>query len=109
MTPTSKFKWIKYPFEYFNKVQSFIVNKQYYAKNYNLVLATNTSTGKTICAEMFMGWTLYKEKKKVVYVSPLKSLTQEKYVQWQDRFPDKEICISTSDYSDDKKILKKLQ
>lgn len=106
---TNQYKYIKYPFEKFNKVQSLIVKNKYYEKDFNVILATNTSTGKTICSELFIGQTLYKQKKKIVYVSPLKSLTQEKYDDWKDKFSDKKICILTSDFSDDSKILSKLK
>jgi helicase len=106
---TDNYKYIKYPFEKFNKVQSVIVKNIYYEKNYNIVLATNTSTGKTICAELLIGQTLYKQNKKVIYVSPLKSLTQEKYDDWKIKFKDKSICILTSDFSNDKNVLTKLK
>jgi replicative superfamily II helicase len=36
--------------------------------------------------------------KVVLYASPLKALTQEKYDDWQKRFPNKKIAILTSDY-----------
>lgn len=35
---------------------------------------------------------------KILYMSPLKSLTQEKYEDWRKRWPDKRICILTGDY-----------
>ena len=108
LTHVSKYSYIKYPFEKFNKVQSLIVNKRHYEKDINLVLATNTSTGKTVSAELFIGQTLYKQNKKVIYVSPLKSLTQEKYDDWKVKFADKEICILTGDYNNDDKVLQKL-
>lgn len=106
---TSSYEYIKYPFSNFNKVQSLLVDQNYYKKNINLVLATNTSTGKTVAAELFMGHALYKQNKKVIYVSPLKSLTQEKYDDWSNKFKDKTVTILTSDYSNDSKIFDKLQ
>lgn len=95
--PTSSYPHIKYNFPTFNRVQSTLIGKVGYDTDCNLVLGTATSTGKTISAEIFMGHTL-NEGKKVVYVSPLKSLTQEKYSDWSETFADKNICILTGDY-----------
>lgn len=98
-TPTADFKHLTYPFEYFNRVQSTIYQNGYHIKDNNLVLGTTTSSGKTISAELFMGDVLHASDRTVMYVSPLKSLTQEKYDEWQKTFPDKKICILTGDYS----------
>ena len=70
----------------------------YQAKDVNLVLGTTTSSGKTIAAELFMGRTLMRKMKKVLYISPLKSLTEEKYQEWKKTFPKHNICILTGDY-----------
>ena len=45
-----------------------------------------------------MGYTLNKQKK-VLYCSPLRSLTNEKYEDWQKIFPEYKICIMTGDYN----------
>lgn len=95
--PTSSYPHINYKFPTFNRVQSTLIGKVGYDTDCNLVLGTATSTGKTISAEIFMGHTL-SEGGKVVYVSPLKSLTQEKYSDWSETFADKNICILTGDY-----------
>lgn len=95
--PTSSYPHIKYNFPTFNKVQSTLIGKVGYETDCNLVLGTATSTGKTISAEIFMGHTLA-QGAVVVYVSPLKSLTQEKYSDWSETFADKNICILTGDY-----------
>ena len=94
---TSRYPHIKYPFSHFNRVQSTILEKVGYDTDVNIVLGTRTSSGKTICAELLMGDTLTKGKK-VVYISPLKSLTQEKFDDWSELFEDYKICILTGDY-----------
>lgn len=85
-----------YKFEQFNPVQSAIF--PYRDEDTNIVIGANTSSGKTVCAELLMDETL-KKGKRVIYLSPLKSLTQEKYADWQKRFPDDKICILTGDYT----------
>lgn len=88
-------KGYPYKFDFFNPVQSSVY--PYRAKNVNIVIGANTSAGKTICAEIVME-EVFKRGERVVYLSPLKSLTQEKYDDWQERFSDKTIEIMTGDY-----------
>lgn len=107
LVPTIEYPYIKYPFEFFNRMQSSVIKSVGYDKDVNLVLGTTTSSGKTIAAELFLGHTLA-QKKKVLYVSPLKSLTQEKYDEWTIRFPDYTICILTGDYLLNSKRIEKL-
>ena len=97
LVPTSEYPFQKYNFPFFNRVQSTILKKVGHSADCNLVLGTSTSSGKTVSAEIFMGSTL-DSGKTVVYVSPLKSLTQEKYDDWSETFSDKKICILTGDY-----------
>jgi superfamily II helicase len=97
LVPTSEFKLAQFPFPYFNRVQSTIMREGYWKMDCNLVLGTTTSSGKTVAAELFMNHTL-NEGKRVVYVSPLKSLTQEKYEEWGERYKQFPICILTGDY-----------
>jgi len=92
---TKKYEDHKYSFDSFNIVQSMVFPRR--ADDNNFVISANTSAGKTICAEMMMDSTLA-QSKRVVYMSPLKSLTQEKYDDWQKRFPKENICILTGDY-----------
>lgn len=105
--PTLKYKAWNYPFKNFNPVQSQMM--PYRKQDCNLVIGANTSAGKTICAELIMDHVLRrKTKNRVVYLSPLKALTQEKYEDWQKRFPDEEITILTGDYTLSEKMKKKL-
>ena len=95
---TSAYPFHRYPFLSFNPVQT--ATAPYADKDCNLIIGANTSSGKTICAEMLMDYTLFRpDHNRVIYLSPLKSLTQEKYDDWQQRFPDKTITILTGDYT----------
>lgn len=94
---TKEYKYVSYKFDKFNRMQSTVIRKIGFDSDINLVLGTTTNSGKTIAAELFMGHIL-SQGKKVVYVSPLKSLTQEKFDQWKDTFSDYNICILTGDY-----------
>ena len=94
LVPTNEYKPYQYPFEYFNPVQSMVI--PHIKEDKNVIIGANTSAGKTICAELIMDHVL--KNQRVIYLSPLKSLTQEKYEDWQKRFPDQEITILTGDY-----------
>lgn len=85
-----------YKFEKFNPVQSMVF--PFRDEDTNIVIGASTSAGKTICAELLMEETL-KKKQRVIYLSPLKSLTQEKYDDWKTRFPNHPITILTGDYT----------
>lgn len=84
-----------YHFKLFNPVQS--LTYPFKSEDANIVIGANTSSGKTICAEICMDETL-KLNKRVIYLSPLRSLTREKYDDWQSRFSKYRISILTGDY-----------
>ena len=100
-TPTKKYKPHKYKFDKFNPVQSEVMNHR--TEDKNMIIGANTSAGKTVCAELLMDHVLDKGER-VIYLSPLKSLTQEKYEDWMKRFPDEQITILTGDYVLSEKI-----
>jgi len=52
-------------------------------KNVNVVVATRTSTGKSIVAEMFMADALERGGK-AIFLSPLRAVSREKYEDWTD-------------------------
>ena len=106
LIPTSNFKEWEYPFEFFNPVQSQVFPLA--DTDNNMIIGANTSAGKTIAAELLMDKVLDKDKR-VIYLSPLKALTQEKYDDWQVRFPNDEILIMTGDYTLTNKRKKELQ
>lgn len=101
---TSEYVPFQYPFEKFNPVQSAILPR--IADDKNVIIGANTSAGKTICAELIMDHIL--KNQRCIYLSPLKSLTQEKYEDWQKRFPNEEITILTGDYTLSDEMKKKL-
>ena len=92
---TSEYPHYIYPFEHFNPVQSLVYHKK--DNPNNMIIAANTSAGKTIAAELLIDSTLQK-KQRVIYLSPLKALTEEKYSEWQKRYPGETITIMTGDY-----------
>lgn len=100
VTPCSEYPYHKFPYESFNRVQSVVLQHDLIHKECNMVVGTATSTGKTVVGELFMGPTL-KQGKKVVYCSPLKSLTEEKREDWENSWVkehDYKLCIMTGDY-----------
>lgn len=93
LSSTKDYKSFQYPFEKFNPVQSQVIPHIF--ENKNMIISANTSAGKTICAELLIDEII--KNKKVIYTSPLKSLSNEKFVDWQERFSDKKILILTGD------------
>lgn len=103
--PTADYSYHQYPFEEFNPIQSEMLKYQH--TDSNVVVGANTSAGKTITAEILMDACL-ESGKRAIYLSPLKSLTEEKYEDWSIRYPDEEITILTGDYVLSTKMKKKL-
>jgi hypothetical protein len=58
LVTTQSFAALRYPFPYFNKVQSGILKSKVPFLDCNMVLGTATSSGKTICAELVIAATL---------------------------------------------------
>ena len=114
--PTDSYAPWQYPFPTFNPVQTAMM--PYADQDVNLVVGANTSAGKTVCAELMMDHTMNhqgygevvggKRRNRVIYLSPLKSLTQEKYEDWAVRFPDRTITILTGDYTLSEKMKEQL-
>lgn len=101
---TKLFRYGNYPFEKFNVIQSTVA--KYVEEDNNVVIEAKTSTGKTIMGELFM-WKILREGKKVIYASPLKALTREKWDSWTKKFGEKgyKVAIITGDYKlTDKRI-----
>ncbi len=109
LVPTRLFANAKFPFEYFNPIQSGIFD--YYHKDVNITVAAATSSGKTLCAEMFLADEVRSRGGKGVYIGPLKALTQEKIDDWTNKdhhFHDLKISICTGDYIITKNRIKEL-
>ena len=78
-----------------NPVQSAVLRLQRHPGN--IVIAAETSSGKTVAAELLMDVTLAAGAK-VIYLSPLKALTEEKCAEWGRNFPDHRLIVMTGDY-----------
>lgn len=104
---TKLFKLGMYPFDKFNVIQSRVA--QFVEQDSNVVIEAKTSTGKTIMGELFM-WKVLKDGKKVIYTSPLKALTREKWDSWTKKFGELgyKIAIVTGDYRLTDKRIKEL-
>ena len=112
LVATEKYpSYAKFPFPKFNPVQSRIC--EIYNQDCNAIIAANTSSGKTICSELFAAHEIREKGGKVVYLAPLKALAQEKVQDWTDQshhFADLKISICTGDWRltpDRKKELEK--
>ena len=96
---TSDFKYLNFPFEEFNKPQSEAI--QFADKDCNLIVALNTSTGKTAVALSFFAHEIATQPDtKCVYTSPLKAISEERMAQFKtipewDHVPK---IINTGDY-----------
>ncbi len=104
---TKLFQWGNFPMEKFNPIQSRLI--EFVSGDNNVVVEAKTSTGKTVMGEMFM-WKVLLEGKKVIYTSPLKALTREKWDSWTRKFGEKgyKIAIITGDYRLTDKRIKEL-
>ena len=99
---TSDFPYAHWPFESFNQVQSALI--PIVNKDCNVLIASATSSGKTIMSEMFGSYELRKNKRKMLFLCPLRALANEKYNDWIEsgyHFSDLKIGIFTGDYKSD--------
>lgn len=99
LVSTKQYPYAKFLFECFNPVQSRVFD--FYDKEISAVIASATSSGKTVAAEMFLAQELRKRGGKGMYLAPLRALANEKYDDWTDKahhFSDLKICIATGDY-----------
>lgn len=99
LVETKSYPYAKFNFEKFNSLQS--QTQQVYDKDANCVIAAPTGSGKTYCCEMYLAHEIRCRKRKAIYVSPSKALTQEKMDDWFDKnhhFGDVKTSICTGDY-----------
>lgn len=64
---------------------------------FSSVLSLSTGSGKTTLAEMGMDRAL-NNGERVVYLTPLKALAEEKITAWHNRWPGRKVGIFTGDY-----------
>jgi len=99
---TSEFAYLNFPFDEFNKPQSEAI--QFADKDCNLIVALNTSTGKTAVALCFFAHEIAKQlDTKCIYASPLKAISEERFEEL-NRFSEWNHIpkiINTSDYMAD--------
>ncbi len=96
---SSLFPHANWTFQQFNPVQSRVFD--FYDKDNNLIVATATSSGKTVVAEMMLSYEIRKLGGKGLYLVPLRALAQEKIDEWTDKdhhFHGLKISICTGDY-----------
>jgi len=99
LVEASAFKHGRYPFDYFNKVQSRVF--EVHDRDCNCVIAAPTGVGKTICAELFMAHEVRKRGGKAIYLAPLRALAKEKIDDWTSPgsvFDGLKVAICTGDY-----------
>lgn len=104
LVQTTSFPYANWQFENFNIVQSTVF--PIVDKDCNCLIAASTSAGKTIMSEMFGSYEIRKNKKKFLFLVPLRALANEKYFDWSEtthHFSDLKIGIFTGDYKKDNK------
>lgn len=91
--------YLDLPFTHLNPVQTDFT-RYLEDDSSNIVVGAPTSSGKTLCAELFASRAL-NNGKKILYIAPMKALTDEKYDEWSDKshsFSAFHIEILTGDF-----------
>lgn len=77
-----EYPYCDFDFDEWNPVQLKCV--PFFTEDCNLVVSASTASGKTVIAEAIMGYELARtQTSKVVYVSPLKAIGNEKHGDWR--------------------------
>ncbi|KAK0427540.1 hypothetical protein QR680_010282 [Steinernema hermaphroditum] len=80
-----------YNFKFLNPVQTQVFHCLYHS-DHNALVGAPTGSGKTLCAElaMYRVFNGYNEnnRKKVVYIAPLKALVRERVLDWKKKLGD---------------------
>ena len=99
-----------YPdWQQFNKVQTQTFNSLYNTDN-NVLVASPTGSGKTVCAEFALlhHWA-NEDSGRAVYIAPFQELVDQRFEDWQKRFSNlrggKNIVKLTGETSSDLKLL----
>ena len=93
-----EYPYCDFDFDEWNPVQMKCV--PFFTEDCNLVVSASTASGKTVIAEAIMGYELARtQTSKVVYVSPLKAIGNEKHGDWMRHptFRDYPIVIVSSE------------
>jgi len=93
-------------FEEFNEMQKEAIKPEYESRN--LIVASPTSSGKTLVAETYALNTIKNKRKRVLYLAPLKALASEHYNTFKRKYAeelDLKIGLSTGDLDSSAKHL----
>lgn len=63
----------------------------------NILVCTPTASGKTLVGEMAVYHSVLSERKKGIYVVPLRALASEKYKEFKKRYPKLKIALASGD------------
>lgn len=77
--------------EFQNKACDAIVEKKH------VLVTAHTGSGKTLPAEFAIYYFVHVLKKRVIYTSPIKALSNQKYKEFKEKYPNMEIGILTGD------------
>jgi helicase len=66
-------------------------------KGANMVVASPTASGKTFIAEIAMLRSVINERKKAIYIAPMRALVSEKYEEFKEAYPYLKIAMSIGD------------
>ena len=66
-------------------------------KDKHVLITAHTGSGKTLPAEFSIYYNIKIKHKKVIYTSPIKALSNQKYKEFSEKFPDIKIGILTGD------------
>jgi len=95
---TSDFPYFEFDFHSFNKVQSVVI--PHITEDVNITIAFPTASGKTALAEASIAYHLsLNDVDKCIYVSPYRSLSMQKYEDWNNNntFKKYDIVLCSSD------------
>ena len=66
-------------------------------KDKHVLVTAHTGSGKTLPALFAIYYWVSVQKKRVIYTSPIKALSNQKYKEMKDKFPEYEVGILTGD------------
>ncbi len=79
-----------------NEPQEMAINSKLLSGK-NIVVASPTASGKTLIAELAMLKTVLGERKKAIYIAPMRALASEKYEEFKAAYPYLKVALSIGD------------
>lgn len=95
---TSDYHYCEFPFQKFNPLQQ--QASKYFTEKCNLFVSASVAAGKTVIHQAIASYELSRdEESKVVYTCPLKSIAEQKFLQWSNHqtFKKFKIVMLSSD------------